>query len=104
MCAHADIAEAAGAGHQESIITAWIPERFCGVDLQSRGGSIRIQSVTEASARASSSGGDMDVGTIKGTDAAFDTGGGSLTGTVTAGGTYYETEIMFSHCPCAIWP
>lgn len=54
--------------------------------LNTSGGAITLQGVSEANVSANSNGGDMDVGKIKAVDAELQTGGGTLSGSVTAGG------------------
>jgi len=71
-------------------LTAWIPERFCGVNITGQALDVYLQSVVEAAVSISTSGGAVSVGSIKATDAAITTGGGSLTG---SGITAYSVEI-----------
>ncbi|CEF98157.1 Domain of unknown function DUF4098 [Ostreococcus tauri] len=61
-------------------IRATIPPRFCGVDaaLDGRGSSVFVESVVEAGLKLRTNGGDVGLGTIKGSIMDVETRGGSV--------------------------
>jgi len=63
---------------------AWVPERFCSVDITAEGAAVAVRSVIEASLRVHSGGGDVKLGTVRASDAEVSTGGGALDGAITA--------------------
>jgi hypothetical protein len=82
----AAVAEAA-ATHESGELHAWIPERFCSVDIVTKGGPVTLQGLTEAILTVNTSGGNLHAGKVKAIATKLATHGGSLSGTVTAGGT-----------------
>lgn len=66
-------------------VSAWIPERFCGLAVSTAGGAVRMQGVTEASVAVDSGGGAVHLGKVKAVAARVTTGGGALAGSLTAG-------------------
>jgi hypothetical protein len=67
-------------------VEAFIPERYCSLDIVTRGGNVQTAGVTEALYRVRSGGGDVTVGKVRATHAAVDSGGGSVSGSLTASG------------------
>lgn len=55
-----------------------IPPRFCGVDVASGGGDVRVDAVVEAAVRVVSLGGDVRFGSVRGAKLRVSTGGGAL--------------------------
>lgn len=61
-------------------VRARIPPRFCGVDARLRGenSTISVESVVEAGVKVRTNGGDVELGTIKGSTMDLDTSGGAV--------------------------
>lgn len=55
-----------------------IPPRFCGVDVASGGGDVRVDAVVEAALRVDALGGDVRLGSVRGAKLRVSTGGGAL--------------------------
>ena len=67
-------------------MTAWMPERFCSLEVLSAGGDVTLDGLTEASVCIDTAGGSLSAGKVKATSADITTAGGELTGSITAGG------------------
>ena len=75
------------ATQQPAELVATIPERYCGVAVQSQGGSITLPGLTETYLNVSTAGdGEVSVGKVKANSVAITTQRGSVTGSITATG------------------
>ena len=59
-------------------VRAWIPERFCTVQVSTAGGTVEVAGITEGHLTVSSSGGDVTLGKIRSATAHVHTGGGQV--------------------------
>lgn len=88
-------------------ILAKVPERYCHVGLHTAGGTVEVQSITEASLRVATCSGAVTLGKIKASSVDVDTAGGSLQCQVitadradikTAGGAITIGRLVGQHC------
>ncbi|KAL0022852.1 hypothetical protein WJX79_011082 [Trebouxia sp. C0005] len=88
-------------------ILATIPERYCHVGVHTAGGSVDIQSVTEANLRVTSCSGAVKLGKVKASSANVVTAGGSVecealtadrAGVKTEGGNIALGRLVGQHC------
>jgi hypothetical protein len=59
-------------------VRAWIPERFCTVQVSTAGGTVDVAGITEGHLAVSSSGGPVTLGKIRSATARVYTGGGQV--------------------------
>lgn len=62
---------------KDNALTAWVPERWCSLDVSSRGGSIAVANIVEANLRVRSAGGNIKLGKVRGSDVFIDSTGSS---------------------------
>jgi hypothetical protein len=78
---HAQPADAADTAAGRGWVRCLIPPRFCGVDIASGGGEVRVDTVVESHVSVDSGGGHVTLGSIKGARLRVTTGGGFLAAT-----------------------
>jgi hypothetical protein len=76
-------------------LTAWIPERFCGLSVHTRNAPVTIQAVTEAALEVHTGGGQLHVGKTKATAAAVSTSGADISGSLTAESASSLSILLF---------
>lgn len=69
-----------------------VPPRFCSIDVTSGGGNVHVQAVKEGSLTVESRGGDIHIGSMAGATAELLSGGGAVTGSVTAEKVFVHTD------------
>ncbi|CAG9464019.1 unnamed protein product [Pedinophyceae sp. YPF-701] len=67
-------------------VTAWIPAGYCGLDVETGGGDVHVESIKEAGLTVKTYGGDIRVTAMdQGTHCHLDAGSGKIGGSFTAG-------------------
>lgn len=69
-----------------------IPPRYCNLEVHNAGGNVHVEAVKEGTLAVDSGGGDVKIDSMAGTFAEIQTRGGAVSGKITAGKVYINTD------------